>query len=62
MHTLPTNELLNRKLLLRIDELIYVADCRRMDYNLYRPQSKLDYMALTAYAAIYLFRNTYMQE
>ena len=45
------DELLNRELFLHIDELRYVADRWRMDYNHYRPHSSLDYMAPTAFAA-----------
>jgi transposase InsO family protein len=45
------DELLNRELFLHIDELRYVVDRWRMDYNHYRPHSSLDYMAPAAYAA-----------
>jgi transposase InsO family protein len=45
------DEFLNRELFLHIDELRYVADRWRMDYNHYRPHSSLDYMAPAAYAA-----------
>jgi len=45
------DELLNRELFLHIDELRYVADRRRMDYNHYRPHSSLDYMAPAVFAA-----------
>ena len=48
------DELLNRELFLHIDELRYVADRWRMDYNHYRPHSSLDYMAPAAFAAKYL--------
>jgi transposase InsO family protein len=48
------DELLNRELFLSIDELRYVADRWRMDYNHYRPHSSLGYMAPAAFAAIYL--------
>jgi transposase InsO family protein len=48
------DELLNRELFLHIDELTYVADRWRMDYNHYRPHSSLDYMAPAAFAAICL--------
>lgn len=48
------DELLNRELFLSIDELRYVADRWRMDYNHYRPHSSLDYMAPAAFAAICL--------
>jgi hypothetical protein len=42
---------LNRELFLHVDELTYVADRWRMDYNHYRPLSSLDYMAPAAFAA-----------
>ncbi len=45
------DEFLNRELFLHIDELRYVADRWRMDYNHYRPHSSLGYMAPAAYAA-----------
>ena len=45
------DELLNRELFLHIDELRYVANRWRMDYNHYRPHSSLDYMAPAAFAA-----------
>ena len=48
------DELLNGELFLSIDELRYVADRWRMDYNHYRPHSSLDYMAPAAFAAICL--------
>ena len=48
------DEFLNRELFLHIDELRYVADRWRMDYNHYRPHSSLDYMAPAAFAAKYL--------
>ena len=48
------DELLNRELFLSIDELRYVADRWRMDYNHYRPHSSADYMAPAAFAAICL--------
>ena len=44
------DELLNRELFLHIDELRYVADRWRMDYNHYRPHSSLAYMAPAAFA------------
>jgi putative transposase len=44
------DELLNRELFLSIDELRYVVDRWRMDYNHYRPHSSLDYMAPAAFA------------
>ena len=46
-----TDELLNRELFLHIDELRYVVDRWRMDYNHYRPHSSLNYMAPAAFAA-----------
>ena len=46
------DELLNRELFLSIDEIRYVADRWRMDYNHYRPHSSLDYMAPAAFAAM----------
>ncbi len=45
------DELLNRELFLHIDELRYVADRWRMDYNHYRPHSNLDSMAPAVFAA-----------
>jgi putative transposase len=48
------DELLNRELFLHIDELRYVVDRWRMDYNHYRPHSSLNYMAPAAFAAMYL--------
>ena len=48
------DELPDRELFLHIDELRYLADRRRMDYNHYRPHSSLDYMAPAAFAAICL--------
>ena len=48
------DELLNRELFLSVDELKYVADRWRMDYNHYRPHSSLDYMAPAAFATICL--------
>jgi transposase InsO family protein len=45
------DELLNRELFLHLDELMYIVDCWRMDYNHYRPHSSLDYMAPAAFAA-----------
>jgi transposase InsO family protein len=45
------DELLNRELFLHIDQLRYVADRWRMDYNHYRPQSSLSYMASAAFVA-----------
>ena len=45
------DELLDRELFLHIDELRYVANRWRMDYNHYRPHSSLGYMAPAAFAA-----------
>lgn len=45
------DELLNRELFVHIDEVRYVVDRWRMDYNHYRPHSSLDYMAPAAFAA-----------
>jgi putative transposase len=44
------DELLNRELFLHIDELRYVANRWRMDYNHYRPHSSLGYTAPAAFA------------
>ena len=44
------DELLNRELFLHIDELRYVANRWRMDYNHYRPHSSLGYIAPAAFA------------
>ncbi len=44
------DELLDRELFLHIDELRYVANRWRMDYNHYRPHSSLDYMAPATFA------------
>jgi transposase InsO family protein len=46
------DKFLNRELFLIIDELRYVADRWRMDYNHYRQHSSLDYKALVAFAAV----------
>ncbi len=45
------DELLNRQLFLDIDEVRYVVDRWRMDYNHYRPDGSLDYMSPAAFAA-----------
>ena len=45
------DELLDRELFLSINELRYVVDRWRMDYNHYRPHSSLNYMAPAAFAA-----------
>jgi len=46
--------LLNRELFLSIDELRYVTDSWRMDYNHYRPHSSLDHMSPGAFAGVCL--------
>ena len=46
------DELLNRELFLSIDELRYVADRWRMDYNHYRPHSSLSYMTPAGFAEL----------
>ena len=48
------DELLNRELFLSLDELRYVVNRWRMDYNHYRPHSSLDYMAPAAFAKLCL--------
>ena len=45
------DELLNGELFLHIDEVRYVVDRWRMDYNHYRPHSSLGYMSPVAFAA-----------
>ena len=45
------DEFLNREIFLHIDELRYVANRWRIDYNHYRPHSSLDYMAPAAFAS-----------
>ena len=45
------DEFLNRELFLHIDELRYVADRWRMDYNHHRPHSSLGYLAPAEFAA-----------
>jgi transposase InsO family protein len=45
------DELLNRELFLHVDELSYVVDRWRMDYNHYRPHSSLGYRSPAAFAA-----------
>jgi putative transposase len=52
------DELLNGELFLSLEELRYVADRWRMDYNHYRPHSRLDYMAPAAFAAACLEQGT----
>ena len=51
------DELLNRELFLHIDELRYVVDRWRMDYNHYRPHSVLGYISPAAFAATALNRS-----
>jgi transposase InsO family protein len=46
------DEWLDGELLFQFDELTYVADHWRMDYNHFRPHSSLDYTASAAFAAI----------
>jgi len=46
------DELLNRELFLHIDQLRYVVDRWRMDYNHYRPHSSLSYMTPAAFAKL----------
>ena len=48
------DELLNRELFLSIDELRYVVNRGRMDYNHYRPHSSLGYMAPAAFVKLCL--------
>ena len=50
-HKKLRDELLNRELFLHIDELRYVMDRWRMDYNHYRPHSSLGYRSPAAFAA-----------
>jgi len=45
------DELLDRELFLSIEELRYVVDRWRMDYNHYRPHSSLGYMTPAGFAA-----------
>jgi len=45
------DELLDRELFLHIDEVRYVVDRWRMDYNHYRPHSSLGYVSPAAFAA-----------
>jgi putative transposase len=44
------DELLNGELFLRIDEMKYVVERWRMDYNHYRPHSSLSYMTPAGFA------------
>jgi len=46
------DELLNGELFLHIDEVKYVAERWRMDYNHYRPHSSLSYMTPAAFAQL----------
>ena len=46
------DELLNGEIFLHIDELRYVAERWRMDYNHYRPHSSLGYMTPAEYAKL----------
>ena len=48
------DELLNRELFLHIEELRYVVDRWRIDYNHYRPHSSLGYRSPAAFAASYV--------
>jgi transposase InsO family protein len=45
------DELLDGELFLHIDEVRYVVDRWRMDYNHYRPHSSLGYVSPVAFAA-----------
>lgn len=45
------DELLNRELFLHVNEVRYVVNRWRMDYNHYRPHSSLGYMSPAAFAA-----------
>ena len=45
------DEPLNRELSLHLDELRYVVDRWRMDYNHYRPHSLVGYMSPAVFAA-----------
>ncbi len=45
------DEQFNRELFLHIDEVRYVVDRWRMDYNHYRPHSSLGYVSPVAFAA-----------
>ena len=48
------DELLDGELFLPIDEMKYVVERCRMDYNHYRPHGSLDYKAPAAFAAMCL--------
>jgi transposase InsO family protein len=50
-HDKLCDELLNRELFLHLDELRYMVDRWRMDYNHYRPHSSLGYMSPAAFEA-----------
>jgi len=45
------DDILSRELFLHINELIYVVNRWRINYNHYRPYGSLDYMALAAFAS-----------
>jgi transposase InsO family protein len=49
-HSRMRDELLDGELFLHIDEVKYVVDRWRMDYNHYRPHSSLGYMTPAVYA------------
>ena len=51
-HSRMRDELLDGELFLHIDEVKYVVDRWRMDYNHYRPHSSLGYMTPAAYAQL----------
>jgi transposase InsO family protein len=46
------DELLDGKLFLHIDEMKYVVERWRMDYNHYRPHSSLGYMTPAGFAGL----------
>lgn len=46
------DELMNGELFLHLDEMKYVVDRWRMDYNHYRPRSSLAYMTSAAFAEL----------
>ena len=46
------DELLDGELFLHLDEVKYVVDRWRMDYNHYRPHSSLGYMTPAVYAQL----------
>ena len=51
-HSRMRDELLDGELFLHIDEVKYVVDRWRMDYNHYRPHSSLSYMTPATYAQL----------